>query len=131
MKTEPTLDFTQEGLRHRKWIIPARMSSEYGNEAERHYYAVGDDPYAVSFTVYTGRYVRDAFNTHPRGIDLSWHRSGGDNHGCLCLSGAICESVGTIIEADEWYAQQPRDAQGFVPDNLIFDLLRVRHGEWA
>ena len=124
MSFPTVLDFVRDGMRHRKWVLPARVY-EGGIDAERLYYAVGDAPLAVSFTVHTGRYPPGHGPVRtPSGIDRSWHRLGNDNYGCLCLSSAACKSDGTTLGAMEWHEAQEKDDGGFVADETIFAYLR-------
>ena len=127
------LDHTRDGLRHRKWIIPARTYRD-GVTAERHYYVVGDDPFAVSFTVGAGRYPNGyGPDEAPSGLDVSWHRED-ENNGkpsCLALSRACCIAEGSGLDAEEWYAAQPKGYGGFVSDDAIFAYLCAYYREHA
>jgi hypothetical protein len=129
---EPVIDYEREGLRHRKWVTPARLYGNGGMDAEHHVYSVGDNPYAVSFTVHTGRYPegRAHFNKRPSAVDMAKHTPGETISRCVCLSGASCTTDGTYFGASEWWASQPKDADGFVADDLIFDRLRSLYVEW-
>lgn len=120
----PIRDFDAGRIRARKWVFPARTYGDGGVEAERHYYTLGDAPFAVSFTVHTGRYPNGS-NTAPSGMDVSWHRSAEHGHaGCYALSGGSCDGGGSFFVAQEWYAEQPKGADGLVPDDVIFHYLR-------
>jgi hypothetical protein len=123
----PIRDFDAGGIRARKWILPAyHYTHGDGVEAERHYYALGDAPFAVSFSVHTGRYP-DGYGVtaRPSGTDVSWHRRARRGHaGCYALSGGRCASEGSALDAMEWYADQPKGADGLVPDDAIFHYLR-------
>jgi len=128
----PIRDFDAGGIRARKWIFPARTYGDGGVEAERHYYVLGDTPYAVSFTVHTGRYP-DGYGvtTRPSGSDVSWHRAWRHGHeGCYALSGDTCYGDGSALEAMEWYEGTPKDADGFVADDAVFAYLRETYAEW-
>ena len=121
----PELDYTFEGLRHRKWVFPAFHYADGGAGAEEWYYVVGDAPFAVSFTVHTGRYPEGhTYSCAPSGNDLGWHQAGDSNDGCLALSGGSCTGDSTGIGAREWYSAQEKDADGFVPDAEVFSDLR-------
>jgi hypothetical protein len=129
----PVLDFAASGLRHRKWIFPAFVYSDgEGVSAEMHYYVVGDAPFAVSFTVHTGRYPEGRGpDSRPYGTDVSWHRKGEHGHeGCYALSGDTCYGDGSSLEAMEWYEHTPKDADGLVPDDTVFVYLRETYAEW-
>jgi hypothetical protein len=128
--TPADIDYVRvrDGLRHRKWIFPA-LTYGYGDgvEAEKHYYVVGHYPFAVSFTVHTGRYPSGyGVTARPSGSDVSRHRhTGKGNTACAALDGAACESDGSICDAHEWYEAQPKDNDGFVSDDEIFAMLRA------
>ncbi len=133
MKT-PDLDYTLDGLRHRKWVFPAyRYSHGDGVRAEEHYYVVGDAPFAVSFNVHTGRYPEGyGVTALPSGSDIAWHRLNESGiRGCYAMSGGSCEGDGSGINADEWYEAQPKDAQGFVADADVFAHLRDLYARWS
>lgn len=108
----PTSDFTQEGLRHRKW------ESEDGEWQ----YCVGDDPYAVSFSVR----VRP---TPVYAYDMSWHKKGKEIVQCPYLSGADCDCDGTGLGASEWYSSQQVNG-ALVPDAEVFEMLRKLYEDW-
>ena len=133
--TPPVLDLVLDGLRHRKWVFPAyRYTHGDGVSAEHHYYVVGDTPFAVSFTVHTGRYPEGyGVTAPPSGSDAGWHRhnDGGSRGDCYALSGARCEGDGSGLHADEWYAAQPKDAEGFVADADVFTHLRDLYAVWS
>ncbi len=132
-RAEPVLDFASEGLRHRKWIFPARTYEDgQGVSAETHYYVIADTPFALSFTVHTGRYPSGRGpDARPSGIDVSWHRQSQDGHdGCYALSGATCEGDGSALNAHTWYAAAPKADDGFVSDDEVFAHLRARYREW-
>lgn len=124
----PVLDYRLDGLRHRKWVFPAgRYTYGDGARAEEHYYAVGDTPFAVSFTIHTGRYPEGyGVTAPPSGTDVGHHRY--DEYGsrgcCYALSGETCGGDSSGIDAHDWYAAQPKDAEGFVPDADVFAHLR-------
>jgi hypothetical protein len=124
---EPLLDYVQDGLRHRKWIFPAMHTPHGGYDAERHYFSVGDAPYAVSFTVHTGRYTREDYSIPPSASYVSWHIEDEGDGGCLCLSGAPCRNDGYGLAADVWYQKQRRGPDHLVPDELIFAYLRSEY----
>jgi hypothetical protein len=127
----PCIDYERDGLRHRKWIFPARIfRDETGQDAERWFYAVGDLPYAVSFTVHTGRYVGHRNSEGPQGTDISWHQAGGNRFGCYALSGAACTCDGSVLAAREWYAAQPKDDEGGVADEAVFAHLCEKYEYW-
>ena len=107
----PKIDFTQEGLRHRKW-----------EDDEDWRYCVGDDPYAVSFAVWVGR-------SPVRAYDMSWHKKGAELSKCEYLSGSDCDCDGTGLGADEWYRNQ-QVAGGLVPDEKVFEMLRKLYEDW-
>ena len=121
----PIRDFDAGGIRARKWVFPARTYGDGGVDAERHYYTLGDAPFAVSFTVRTGRYPEGRGDTAPWGSDVSWHRESeyGDG-GCYALSGGCCMSEGSVLDAMDWYADAPKGLDGLVPDDAIFHYLR-------
>lgn len=143
----PVLDFLRDGLRHRKWVKPAfvcgvngccegRVVTEetsHGIGVERWVYAVGDDPYAVSMTVSTGRYLPEAEQEDqpPEAWDMSSHRRvKGGQPGCLCISDAPCSSDGTSLGASEWYEEARR--HGEVTDDAVFTFLRTDlYPAWA
>jgi hypothetical protein len=131
----PDLDYTLDGVRHRKWVFPAyRYTHGDGVSAEQHYYAVGDVPRAVSFTVHTGRYPEGyGVTAPPSGSDMAWHHhnENGDQGGCYAMSGATCEVDGSGINAHEWYAAQPKNAEGFVADADVFQHLRDLYVRWS
>jgi hypothetical protein len=126
----PTRDFDAGGIRARKWVFPARTYGDGGVEAERHYYTLGDAPFAVSFTVHTGRYPNGS-NTAPSGMDVSWHRQSQDGHdGCYALSGGTCDGDGSAFDASAWYTAAPKADDGFVSDEAVFAHLRTLYREW-
>jgi hypothetical protein len=129
---EPVLDFAAEGLRHRKWIFPAQVYEDGGASAETHYYVIADTPFALSFTVHTGRYpVGRGPDVRPSGMDVSWHRDGDHGHdGCYALSGGTCYGDGSALNAHDWYATAPKDDDGFVSDDEMFAHLRTLYREW-
>ena len=138
----PTLDFTQDGLRHRKWVFPAFFCgvknccegkpvdqySSHGISTERWLYCVGDNHYAVSMEVSTGQYLPETQqpNQPPSAWDMSWHRSAeeGIASNCLCLSETSCNSDGTTLGASEWFTQQ-QAKHGTVTDDHVFTFLRT------
>lgn len=139
---KPTLDFTQDGLRHRKWVFPAYFCgvknccegkpvdkySSHGISTERWLYVVGDDPYAVSMEVSTGQYLPETYEPDqpPKAWDMSWHRRSDDpiTDTCLCLSLNPCRSDGTSLGAHEWYEEQQKKV-GTVTDDHVFTFLRT------
>jgi hypothetical protein len=134
MMPAPAFDYTLDGLRHRKWIFPAyHYTHGDGVGAEEHYYVVGDAPFAVSFTVHTGRYPEGfGVTAQPSGSDATWHRQTEDGvAGCYALSGARCEGDGTSLHAHEWYEVQPKNAEGFVADADVFRHLRDLYAAWS
>lgn len=129
------IDFVLDGLRHRKWVFPARVYTTpgYGVMSERRVYSVGEAPYAVTFTVRTGIYpegfTRDA---PPKGMDQSAHRVEADGtYPCVYLDGSPCRNDGSGIDAEDWYDTQPKDAEGFVADDAVFAHLRELYVEWS
>jgi hypothetical protein len=137
----PVIDFIHaDGLRHRKWVFPAYFcgvknccegkpvgpGSSHGISAERWLYCVGDDPFAVSMEVSTGKYLPETQqpNQPPQAWDMSWHRTTPEGlaDGCMCLSGANCSSDGTTLGAMEWYEQ--KGERTLVPDDAVFKFLR-------
>lgn len=128
----PSLDFTAEGLRHRKWVLPASTYEDGGVSAEKHYYVVGDNPFSMSFTVHTGRYPSGRRpDARPSGMDVSWHRQSQDGHdGCYALSGGTCDGDGSAFDASAWYTAAPKADDGFVADDAVFAHLRARYREW-
>ena len=130
--TEPILDYVLDGLRHRKWVLPAYRYADGGVRAEEHYYVVGDAPYAVSFNVHAGRYHEGyGVTAPPSGSDVGHHRLNEDGiRGCYAMSGGSCKSDGSGINAHDWYAAQPKDADGFVADDPIFAHLRDLYAHW-
>ena len=132
---EPAFDYVHEGLRHRKWIFPAyRYSHGDGVSAEMHYYVVGDAPLAASFNVHTGRYPEGyGVVAPPSGADVACHRHDerGSRGNCAAMSGARCESVSSGLEAHDWYAAQPKNADGFVADADVFQHLRDLYARWS
>lgn len=132
----PVLDYVHDGLRHRKWVFPARVYTgrDWGVTQEKWIYAVGEAPYAVTFSVGTGRYPSgyDTDTRPPSGWDESWHRTQEGGHGCIFLDGVACHSDGSMIDAEEWYASAPgKNAEGFVPDDTVFAHVRERYAAWA
>jgi hypothetical protein len=130
----PAFDYTLDGLRHRKWVFPAyRYTHGDGVSAEEHYYVVGDAPFAVSFTVHTGRYPEGfGVTAQPSGSDAAWHRQTEDGvAGCYALSGGACTNDGSGLDAHDWYAAQPKNAEGFVADADVFQHLRDLYTRWS
>jgi hypothetical protein len=142
----PTIDYTRDGLRHRKWVFPGFVCGKkgccegkvvdpdawHGIGCEEWFYCVGDDPYAVSMTISTGRYLPEANQDDrpPEAWDMSSHHkvAEGGLPDCLCLSGARCYSDGTGLGASKWYAAQ----RGGVTDDVVFDYLRTElYPSWA
>lgn len=109
-------DFLHDGLRHRKWEIDDEL-----------YYCVGESPYAVTFTV---RVPKEAARK-PYAVDMSYHRSGGTEPGCLCLDGASCSTDGTSIGAREWYEMMAAADEGRVTDSEVFAHLRSVYQSWS
>ena len=130
----PVLDLVLDGLRHRKWVFPAyRYTHGDGVSAEQHYYAVGDAPFAVSFTVHTGRYPEGyGVTAPPSGTDVACprHDENGSRGNCVAMSGARCEGDGSGIDAHDWYAAQPKNAEGFVADADVFQHVRDLYTRW-
>ena len=125
--TPPVLDYDVAGVRHRLWVFPPLTYVDGGVSSERHYYVVGDDPFAVSFTVHAGRYPENRGNVPPSGMDAGGHRAWEQetgHGGCYALSGRRCSGDGSEIDAWKWYADEPKDADGFVPGERVFALLR-------
>jgi hypothetical protein len=123
---EPEIDYVENGLRHRLWVIPAE-----GANSEMKYYCVGDDPYAVSFIVHTGKHHTPERQSLPRGSSMDWHRRAEKSEfmsSCACLSGAPCTSDGTSLGADEWYANALKE--GPVSGQKIFEFLHKLYEEW-
>lgn len=128
----PTRDFDAGGIRARKWIFAPRLYADGGCASEVHHYTLGDAPYAVSFTVQTGRYPEGRGDTAPSGSDVSWHREAEHGHaGCYALSGGRCMSEGSVLDAMEWYADAPKGSDGLVPDDAIFHFLRGCYADWS
>ena len=132
--TPPVEDYQRDGLRHRRWVFPAyRYTHGDGVGAEEHYYVVGDAPFAVSFTVHTGRYPEGyGVAAQPSGADATWHRQTEDGvAGCYALGGGACTSDGSALIAHDWYKAQPKDAEGFVADEVVFAYLHELYAEWS
>ena len=122
----PDLDLVFDGLRHRKWVLPAIRYADGGVRGERWIYCVGEKPYAVTFTVLTGRYLGGYTRPgdKPTGLVQLWHRAGAGDHPCIYLDGETCEDEGSGLDAQFWYAAQPKDADGFVADADVFTYVR-------
>jgi hypothetical protein len=123
---EPETDYVENGLRHRVWVIPAE-----GANTEMNYYCVGDDPYAVSFIVHTGKHSTPGFQSASRGASMDWHRRAEKSDfmsACSCLSGAPCNSDGTSLGASDWYDKAVKE--GPVTAQKIFEFLHKLYEEW-
>jgi hypothetical protein len=129
----PVLDLVLDGRRHRKWVIPAIRYADGGARSERWIYCVGEQPYAVTFTMQTGRYPEGCGSGVPCGLDEAWHRAEAETASCSCifLDGMPCRSDGFGLDADEWYMTQPKDAEGFVADADVFLHLRDLYAVWS
>ena len=128
------LDIPLDGLRHRKAVFSARFYADGGAASERWVYIVGDTPYVVTFTVVTARYPEGwDTNLKPYGAEEVAHHATGSVgcYPCLYLDGAPCEGDGSGINADEWYAAQPKNAEGFVADADVFQHLRDLYARWS
>lgn len=127
----PDTDYIADGLRHRKWAWPARREPDGGVRGERWVYAVGVLPYVVTFTVATGRYLDAADTEAPWALEQSYHRpETGGTYPCIYLDGVPCRNDGSGIDAFGWYADQPKDAAGVVPDAAVFAHLRELYALW-
>jgi hypothetical protein len=133
--TPPVEDYLRDGLRHRKWVFPAYYYTHGdGVCAELHYYALGDAPYAVSFSVHAGRYPEGyGVTAPPSGYDEGTHRTPAEGGipCCYVLNGGRCEGDASGINAHEWYEAQPKDAEGFVADEAVFAHLRDLYARWS
>lgn len=130
----PVLDHVRNGLRHRKWVFPARVYTgpDRGSTQEKWIYAVGEAPYVVTFMVGTGRYPGgyDIDAGPPRGLDESWHRAEAGGYGCMFLDGVACRCDGNGLNAEEWYVAQPKDDTGFVADAAVFAYVCYLYDRW-
>lgn len=130
----PDQEVRLNGLLHRKWVYPARR---YGNgdgvQSERWVYGVGEKPFVVTLSVATGRYP-EGYDAHrpaaPYAIAETLHRVGDGEHACIYLDGQGCGNDGSGIDACEWYDAQPKDAEGFVHDAVVFAHLRDLYTLW-
>lgn len=128
----PDQEVRLNGLLHRKWTWPARRYGDGGVRSERWVYAVGETPYIVTFTVVTNRYP-DGWNAahKPYGAEESCHREDeGSDYSCIYLDGKPCRGDGSGIDAHDWYAAQPKNAEGFVHDAVVFAHLRDLYTLW-
>ena len=131
---EPVFDYALDGLRHRKTVFPSRRYEDGGATSERWVYIVGTTPYVVTFTVVTARYPEGwDTNLKPYGAEEVAHHATGSVgcYPCLYLDGAPCEGDGSGIDAAEWYAAQPKNAEGFVTDADVFAHLRDLYARWS
>lgn len=127
----PVFDYTLDGLRHRKWVFPARCNADGGVVGERWVYVAGETPYVATFSVLTGRYPEGCDTLQPFGMDVSEHRASEGTSPCIFLDGAPCESDGSGIDAHEWYEAQAKDAEGFVADPDVFAHVRDIYAKWS
>lgn len=127
----PDIEYTLDGLTHRKWVYPAHRYADGGVRGERWVYGVGKPPHVVTFTVLTGRYPEGCDPLAPCGLDETWHRPTKEGGACIYLDGLLCESDGSGIDAHEWYAVQPKNAEGFVADADVFAHLRDLYTAWS
>ena len=130
--SHPDLDYTLDGLLHRKWVYPARRYGHGdGVQSERWVYGVGEKPFVVTFSVETGRYPEGHAPGAPYAIAETLHRVGDGDHPCIYLDGQDCGNDGSGIDADEWYAAQPKNAEGIVADADVFTHLRDLYARWS
>jgi hypothetical protein len=129
---DPNLNYILDGLRHRLWIFPALKFARGGFASERWIYVVGEAPYVVTFTVHAGRYPEghESNNIAPSGLMQGWHRSGEGDHPCVFLDGAGCANDGSGLDAEDWYAAQPKGLGGFVADADVFTHVRDLYTLW-
>lgn len=128
----PDQEVRLNGLLHRKWVYPAsRYAHGDGATSERWVYAVGETPYIVTFTVVTNIYP-EGWDTDlkPYGAEEGPHRAGAGDYPCIYLDGATCGMEGSGIDAHDWYAAQPKNAEGFVHDAVVFAHLRDLYTLW-
>lgn len=131
MTPTPVLDYAFDGLRHRKWACPASRYADGGVRGERWVYAVGETPLVVTFTLLTGRYPEGCDTLVPCPLDVSAHRAGDGDAPCVYLDGLGCGNDGSGIDAEEWYAAQPKNDEGLVPDADVFAHLRDLYTRWS
>jgi hypothetical protein len=129
--SHPDLDYTFDGLLHRKWVYPARRYNDGGGQGERWVYGVGAPPCVVTFSISTGRYPEGCIPGVPFAIAETLHRADAGEHACIYLDGMGCGNDGSGIDANEWYAAQPKNAQGFVADADVFTHLRDLYARWS
>jgi hypothetical protein len=126
----PDQEVRLNGLLHRKWVYPARRYGDGGVQSERWVYAVGEKPFVVTFSLSTGRYPEGCDTLVPCAIAETLHRADDGEHACIYLDGMGCGNDGSGIDADEWYAAQPKNAEGFVHDAVVFAHLRDLYALW-
>lgn len=131
--SHPDIEYTLDGLTHRRWVWPARRYADGGFRSERWVYAVGMPPYVCTFTVITNRYPEGWNAGHkPYGAEESCHRADedGGTYPCIYLDGLNCRGDGSGMDAHDWYVAQPKNAEGFVADDAVFAHLRDLYTEW-
>jgi hypothetical protein len=130
----PEYEIQLNGMLHRKWVYHARRYGHGdGVQSERWVYGVGEKPFVVTFSVATGRYPEgyDAYRpSAPYAIAETLHRVGDGDHSCIYLDGQNCGNDGSGIDADAWYAAQPKNAEGLVADADVFAHLRDLYTLW-